>query len=123
MNKRPTDVSSYIAAANPTAQPMLKQLRAAIKSAAPKAEEKISYAMPYYVYHGRLIYFAAFTKHVGVYIMGGSRMVLPAILKKYRTAKATLQFPIGTKIPVAAIKTIVKAQMKDNEKMTKLKKR
>lgn len=119
---KPKSVDSYIAAAEPKAQAMLKQVRAAIKSAAPKAEEKISYAMPYYGYKGRLIYFAAFKKHIGVYIMGGSRMVLPKILQQYRTAKATLQFPIGTKIPVAAIKTIVKTQMKENEKMATLKK-
>lgn len=93
---------------------MLKQLRLIIKQVAPQAEEKISYAMPYYGYQGRLIYFAAFKHHVGVYMMNGSRAVLPKVLRQYRTTSATLQFPLGAKIPTAAIQTMVKAQMKAN---------
>jgi len=52
-------VDAYIATAPKAVQPMLHQLRQAIRGAAPKAEEKLSYGMPYYAYHGRLIYFAA----------------------------------------------------------------
>lgn len=54
------NVERYIAAAPPAARGMLRQLQGAIQSAAPQAEEKISYGMPYYEYKGRLAYFAAF---------------------------------------------------------------
>src|ERR671934_2467589 len=61
------DVDAYIAAAPKAVQPMLKQLREAIKRAAPQAEEKVSYRMAAYFHHGRLIYFAAHKNHVGLY--------------------------------------------------------
>ncbi len=108
------DVDSYITAASKPAQVMMKQLRAAIISTAPKAEEKISYGMPYYGYKGRLIYFSAFKNHIGLYIMGGSRRTYTQEIKKYQTSMATLQFPIGSKVPVALVKKLVKAQMREN---------
>ncbi len=50
---------------------MLRELRQAIRSAAPKAEEKLSYGMPCYAHYGRLIYFAAHKNHVGMYPIVG----------------------------------------------------
>ena len=64
---RPRDVDANIAAAPTAAQPMLRQLRGVIKAAAPKAEERINYGMPFYEHHGRLVYFAAYEHHVGFY--------------------------------------------------------
>jgi uncharacterized protein YdhG (YjbR/CyaY superfamily) len=63
-------VDAYIAAAPVPAQPILRHLRQVIKAAAPKAEERISYGMPSYEYYGRLVYFAAFKNHVGLYAVG-----------------------------------------------------
>lgn len=42
---------------------MLEKLREAIKTAAPEAEEVISYRIPTYKYHGPLVHFAAFKNH------------------------------------------------------------
>ena len=56
------DVDEYIASAPKDIQEKLTEVRAAIKTVAPKAEEKISYGMPYYGYKGRLVYFA-YTKN------------------------------------------------------------
>jgi len=117
------DVSAYIAAAPVETRPMLRQLRRAIRAAAPKAEERISYRMPYYHHHGRLIYFAAYRHHVGLYIMGRSAKSLAAELKPYQTSKATLRFPIGGKIPVTLVKKIVKVRAKENEARARDKKR
>jgi uncharacterized protein YdhG (YjbR/CyaY superfamily) len=109
-------VDAYIAAAPAAVQPMLRELRQAIKSAAPKAQEKISYRMPFYAYHGRLIYFAAHRTHVGMYpIIGREKDLYAKELKPYMAAKATLQFPIGQPIPIALVKKVVKARAKDNE--------
>lgn len=113
--KKITTVEDYIAQAPTAAQPMLKEIRAAIKSVAPKAEEKISYAMPYFGYKGRLVYYSAFTKHIGVYAMGPAMKAYPKEILPYRTSKSTLQFPIGTKVPIPLIKKLVRAQMKANE--------
>lgn len=109
-------VDAYIAAAPKTVQPMLRELRQAIRSAAPKAEEKISYRMPFYAYHGRLIYFAAHRNHVGMYpIIGREKDLYAKELKPYMVEKATLQFPIGSRLPISLVKKIVKARAKENE--------
>jgi uncharacterized protein YdhG (YjbR/CyaY superfamily) len=95
---------------------MLRQLRRAIKSAAPKAEEKLSYRMPYYAYHGRLIYFAAHKNHIGMYpIIGREKELYAKELKPYMAEKATLQFPIGRPLPLALVKKVVKERARANE--------
>jgi uncharacterized protein YdhG (YjbR/CyaY superfamily) len=43
----------------------LQTIRAAIKKAAPKAVEVISYGMPALKQNSVLVYFAAFKKHIG----------------------------------------------------------
>ena len=66
--KKAKNVSEYIAKAPKEVQGKLKELRAVIRSAAPKAEERISYGMPYYGYKGRLVYFAFAKAHLGLYV-------------------------------------------------------
>jgi len=108
-------VDAYIAAAAKPVQPMLRELRQAIKSAAPQAEEKLSYRMPFYAYHGRLIYFAAHARHVGMYpIIGREKELYANELKPYLVAKATLQFPIGQPLPISLVRKVVKARAKEN---------
>jgi len=109
-------VDAYVAAAPKVVQPMLRQLRQAIRSAAPTAEEKLSYGMPYYAYHGRLIYFAAHKNHVGMYpIIGREKDLFAKELKPYMAAKATLQFPIGQPLPITLVKKVVRERAKENE--------
>ena len=109
-------VDVYIAAAPKAVQPMLRKLRRAIRSAAPKAEEKLSYGMPFYAYHGRLIYFAAHKNHVGMYpIIGREKNLYAKELKPYVAEKATLQFPIGQPLPIELVKKVVKERVKGNE--------
>lgn len=113
--KRPKSVNDYLAATPPPARAMLRQIRAAIRSAAPRAEEKISYGMPYYSEGGRLAYFAAFRAHVSVFIPGGVLKAFAKETKAYTRGKATLRFPIGTRVPVGLIKRLVRARRRENE--------
>ena len=109
-----TEVDEYIARASEPAQQMMKEIRQAIRTVAPEAVEKISYRMPFYEYRfpgykGRLAYFAAFKDHVSFFaIPGNVPATLAKKLEKYKAAKATLQFPLGTKVPIALLKQLVK---------------
>lgn len=107
-------VDAYIAAAPKAAQPMLRQLRRLVRSSVPRADERLSYQMPYYSYHGRLVYFAAFSKHIGVYIMGRSKARFSAELKPYQSSKATLRFPLGSKLPLTLLRRVIVARAKEN---------
>ena len=115
MKKIPKDVDAYIAAAPTEIQNKLVQLRKIIKAAAPKADEGISYKVPYYRYHGALAYFAAFRNHIGFFVPPPVVEEHKLELKGYETAKATVRFPIGKPLPGALIKKLVKARIKKNE--------
>lgn len=112
-------VAAYIAAAPKETQAKLKELRRIIKSVAPKAEEKISYAMPYYGYKGRFAYFAHAKKHVGLYVMPPVVANHKKDLRGYVTSTATVQFPLEKKLPVALIKKLLKAGVRQNEERAK----
>ncbi len=119
MNRAAKDVDAYIKAAPKEAQGKLAQLRKIIRSAAPKAEERISYSMPYYHYHGRLLYFAAQRNHIGFYI-------LPPIVEQHRdeltgyeTTKGTIRLPLDEPLPTALIRKLVKARVRHMEGVRK----
>lgn len=116
---KPKSVDEYIKGAPKDVQPKLNQLRQAIKSAAPDAEEKISYQMPYYGYKGRLAYFAYAKNHIGLYAMPPIIENHLKELKKYQTAKATIRFPLDEELPIDLIIKLVKAGVKRNEKARK----
>ncbi|HSB47743.1 MAG TPA: DUF1801 domain-containing protein [Candidatus Bilamarchaeum sp.] len=115
--KKAANVDSYIASAPKEVQGKLRELRKAIKSAAPDAEEKISYGMPYYHYNGRLIYFGIAKAHIGLYIPTPVLEMHRKELAGYDTSNAaTVRFPLGRKLPVALIRKLVRARMKLNDK-------
>jgi uncharacterized protein YdhG (YjbR/CyaY superfamily) len=106
------DVDSYIAAAPEGARPLLTELRETIRAAAPKAEEGISYGMPYYQFDGvRLTYFQAHTRHIGLYAftVEDARAVG---LEQHMAAKATLQFALDRPLPTSAIRRLIERRLK-----------
>ncbi len=119
--KKPKSVYTYLQSAPPKVRLMLKEMRSIIKAAAPSAQEKISYGMPYYSYKGRLAYFGFAANHIGLYIP------TPIIAKhkkelkgySYAASGATVRFPLDKKLPAALIKKLVRARMKMNEQRGK----
>ncbi|MBI3956621.1 MAG: DUF1801 domain-containing protein [Candidatus Kerfeldbacteria bacterium] len=115
------DVDAYIAKASKPSQAMLKTIRAAIKTAAPQAEEKISYGIVGYFRHGRLVSFGAFENHISFYGWGRVMKTLAKQVKRYQTSVGTLQFPIGSTVPTALITRLVKARIQENKARAKAK--
>ena len=110
-----TDVDAYIADAPKDMQARLKEIRAAIRAAAPGGEERISYGMPTYEHKGRLIYFSLWKSHLAFYAL--SRRVLDEYqseLEGFVTPKGAVRFPLAEKLPIALIKKLMKAQFKKN---------
>lgn len=109
MNKNtPTSVDDYIAQFPIETQKLLKQLRAIIKKAAPKAEEVISYQMPAYKQQGPLVYFAGYKYHIGFYPTGSGIKAFEAQLSDYKWSKGAVQFPLDKPLPVDLITKMVK---------------
>ena len=122
--KTPKDVDSYIAAAPKEVRATLNELRRVIKNAAPKASERISYGLPFYEYggagyKGRLVYFAAFKKHISLFITPRNAEAVPAELAKYHAGKATYRFPLDKPIPFTLIGKTVRALVRERDKANK----
>ena len=106
------EIDAYIAAAPKAAQPHLRALRGLIRRAAPQAEERISYKMPYYHLNGRLVYFAAHQNHVGLYALGETYKAEG--LERHVAAKGTLQFRFDEPLPVAQLTRLVEKRVREN---------
>ncbi|QQR50007.1 DUF1801 domain-containing protein [Candidatus Nomurabacteria bacterium] len=117
------NVDSYVRLAPKETREKLKELRKIITTVAPAAEERLSYGMPYYSYKKQLVYFAFAKKHIGLYIPPPIIAENKKELKDYKTAKATVQFPLDKKLPVTLIKKLIKARMKYNEEKEKSKRK
>jgi len=112
---KPRDVDAYIAAAPKAVQTLLNELRQVIKSAAPQAKEKISYGMPSYDHHGRVAYFAGYEGHVGLYGVAHAKTAHDDEVTQYLESQSTLRFPVGQRLPVALIRKLIEARVKENE--------
>ena len=89
-------VDEYIASFSKETQQLLKQMRSAIKAAAPKADESISYGMPAYKYLNKpLVYFGGYEKHIGFYATPTGHAAFKKELSKYKQGKGSVQFPVG----------------------------
>lgn len=116
MKKNIQDVASYIAAAPGWARSTLKELRRAIKAAAPKAQESISYHIPYYRQNGRLAYFAAFKNHCSFFwIRAADKKTFAKELARHKVVGNTLRIPRGGNVPITLIQKIVRMRIKSNE--------
>jgi uncharacterized protein YdhG (YjbR/CyaY superfamily) len=116
------DIDSYIAEQVPDVRERLEQVRQAIKTTAPKAEEVISYGMPAFKYHGMLVYFAAFKNHIGFYALPSGHKAFEKELSIYKQGKGSVQFPLDKPLPLALIKKIVKFRVKENLEKEEIKK-
>lgn len=114
MMKKPKTVDEYIARAPAEMQRALRELRALIKQVAPKAEERISYGMPFYDYNGRLVYFASMKGYIGLYIPPPIIADHAAELEGYTTTKSAIHLP-ADRLPAALVRKLIKARMKHNE--------
>ncbi|HWP37466.1 MAG TPA: DUF1801 domain-containing protein [Gemmatimonadales bacterium] len=108
-------VADYIAQASPVARRALKQLRTAIKAAAPGITERISYRIPTFELDGRyLLYIAAFREHVSVYpVTRGMVARYGKAMARYRAGKGTLRFPLDAPIPTGLVAKLAKVRVEE----------
>jgi uncharacterized protein YdhG (YjbR/CyaY superfamily) len=111
----PKNIDEYIATFPNDVQEILEKIRMTIKTAAPDAEETISYQMPTFTLKGHyLVYFAAYKKHIGFYPAPIGNAEFKAELSVYAAGKGTMKFPLDKPIPFDLISKIVKFRAKEN---------
>lgn len=110
------DVNEYLAALPEDQRLVLEGVRRAIKSAAPQAEERISYRVPTYKYHGPLVAFFAATRHCSLVTMSESVVAtFRGELAGFEVSGTTIHFTPEHPLPAALVRKIVKARRKENE--------
>ena len=113
MPVRVRTIDEYLAGVNVEHRAALDRLRKAIRSVVPQAEECISYGIPAFRLNGRsLVFFGAWAKHCAFY--PGSSATLKKFrsdLKGFQIGKGTIRFSPDNPLPVALVKTLVKARM------------
>ena len=92
-----------------------------IRAEAPNATEKMSYGIPFYEYgakpntfQSRLIYFAARKNHIAVYPAGDAKG-----LEQFLTERSTLRFPLDKPLPMAKLRALVRARVKERASKAK----
>lgn len=113
-------VDEYLAAAPTDKRAALTKLRSAIKAAAPRATESISYGIVGYKQSGeRVVYFGYWKDHIALYGTSGRFIKTHAAeLKPYVQSKGTIQFPSNKPLPVGLVTKIVKSRVAEVEGAT-----
>lgn len=108
-------VDSYVASFPADVQSVLTRIRAAIKKAAPDAEETISYRIPTFKRNGTyLLYFAGFKMHVSIYPILSECPAFEDELAPYRSGRGTAKFPLDRPVPFDLIDKIVRFMADEN---------
>ena len=107
-----SSIDEYLNSVPEPARQTLEKVRKAIRSAAPKATELISYQIPTFKQEYPIIAFAAFKNHCSIFTMSHAIMKqLAEELAVYKTSGVTIQFPLDKALPTALIKKIVQLRL------------
>ena len=123
--KRPKTIDEYLANVKPDHRETLKKLRQIIQTAAPKAEECISYGIPAFRLNRRLLVFlGAWANNCAFY--PGRAATLRKFrneLRNFETSKGTIRFSPDKPLPVALVKKLVKTRIAENNDRANKKRR
>lgn len=107
-----TSVPEYFQSVSPDHLTALQQIRDVVLTAAPDAEEVISYNMPAIKQNGKvLVYYAANKSKLGFYPTPGPLQALSAQLTDYSTSKGSISFAYAEPLPKELIAQMVKLRL------------
>jgi uncharacterized protein YdhG (YjbR/CyaY superfamily) len=106
----------YLAGLPEDQRAALEKLRRTIRSAAPRAEECISYQLPAFRLDGKvLVLLGATAKHCSFFPGSGTAVDAHRDdLQGYSTSKGTIRFDAAKPIPATVVRKIVKYRVAEN---------
>ena len=105
-----TSVSEYIASKPKEARVALGKVRKAIRTAVPRAEERLSYQMPVFTLNGvPVLYFAGWKAHYSLHPATDALVAaFTRELAPYRPSKGLIRIPLSEPVPVALIERLAR---------------
>src|ERR1044072_4162569 len=97
--RKPTTIAGYISAADQEARAPLREMRALVAAAAPRATQSLKWGMPAFSYDRILVTFAAFKRHIGFFPTPSAVLAFKKDLGASQPSRATIQFPLGRPLP------------------------
>jgi uncharacterized protein YdhG (YjbR/CyaY superfamily) len=96
---------------------VLQQLRQTIRKIIPAADECISYAMPAFRLHGKVVAgFAATTRGCSYFPFSGSTLgTLADDLQGYDRTKSALHFPVDRPLPTRLVRRLLQARIAETK--------
>lgn len=119
MKKNPKTIDEYITQFPQNIQEILIKIRSIVKEEAPNAIEKISYQLPTFYFHGNLLHFGAFKKHIGFYPTPSGMTSFDKELSVYKKGKGSVNFLLDRPIPYELIRKIVKFRINEVQAIMK----
>jgi len=118
--EKPKSITEYVNAAPKEAQKKLREMRACLRKAAPKAKESLKWGVPAFSYERILFTFAAFKHHIGFYPTPSAVKAFAKDLSQFNTSRSTIQFPLEKPLPLPLIRKIALFRVREsNEKDVK----
>ncbi|MBD1431631.1 DUF1801 domain-containing protein [Sphingobacterium sp. DN00404] len=110
-------IDEYHQAFNGETLARMQTIRKIIHEVVPDAVECISYQIPCFKYHGYMIYYCAFPKHISLSHPYSDAFWehFKADLQGYKTSKSVIQIPTDKPLPEALIRKIITFRKKENE--------
>ena len=109
---KPQTIDEYLAPLSNEKRAALEKLRRAIKSAAPKAEECISYQIPAFRLGGRmLVFFGAWANHCAFYPGAYPVEAHKDELKAYDTSKGSIRFQADSPLPATLVRKLIRTRI------------
>src|SRR5437867_4506658 len=111
LRAKPKTIDEYLAALSTEQRVALERLRKAIRAAAPRVEECISYQLPAFRLDGRmLVWFGAAAHHCSFY-PGAVVQAYEDELDGYEISKGTIRFQPDRPLPASLVKKLLKARI------------
>ena len=113
--QKPTSVEEYLSWVPDAHRPLLDQMRATIRAAAPGAEETISYSMPAFKLNGHFFCsYSDFKNHVSLFpATEFVRDRLGDEVAPYFAGKGTFRFRVDQPLPIDLVSRVVKLLLEE----------
>jgi uncharacterized protein YdhG (YjbR/CyaY superfamily) len=103
----------YFASLSPEARRAVLAIRAIVRAQARDAEERISYGIPSFrIFDRGFLWYAGWRAHASLYPLNAAmRRDHARALAGYELSKGTVRFPLDEPLPVALVRSLVRARI------------